>query len=1156
MATLLDEKNQCGQTLLRMTSRGNAIVAELLRLADNVPEPYLLRSASSRAKYEQIVLDFAYFQRIEYFDNKIDTNPDLQDVDEQLRASYMPVLTRFYNAFESVYKYVTDIIKFLEDVDEGVYIYQTMENILADKHGKQLMAEMLYLYGCMLLLVDMRIPGLVRERMIVAYQRYCLNEADMTNVEAVIKLFRSTGYSHAPGAKRPAKYPEEYLARVELPSYFVQMVIGRLRTDDIYQQMTVYPEPEHRSAALASQAAMLYVILYFEPTALHREPAKMREIVDKHFPDNWVINLYMGTIVNLAEAWEPYKAASAALNNTLESSNVQLQAGRYLEALPKLTKQAAGLLKEGVLVEEYVLDNTSKLMRVMRKINVTLRWLILHTHNDARTQQHRRVQAAREEIIKLGFDAKPVFDLLLSCAQYEFLLKEMFNSLLEQKQDRWDGLKKEASDRMNELSDVFGGTTPLTRVEVNTQLRDWFKNMGSQIASLDYSDSTAAGRKIMQLFQALEEVQSFHQLESSLQVRQFLKETQSSLQQMIRTINIKDEFLSVISDVADLSYAWEIIDNYTGYMQAGIKQDPTLVIKLRATFLKLASAMELPVLRIHQADSPDLFSVSQFYSSELVSYVRRVLQIIPRSMFEILAKVIAIRTRQLKEVPTRLEKDQLKEYAQLDLRYEIAELTYQISVFTEGILMMKSTLVGVIKIDPKQLLEDGIRRELVTQVARALDEVVTFEQVKGKMTDLHEMLQVLRHRMLGFRRSFEYIQDYVDIYGLRIWQEEVSRIVNYNVEQECNAFLREQITDEESIYQSRAIPIPRFQPRDNMSMNFVGRLARELLRLTNPSTTLYLERNTTWYDIKTKSEIVHADTFQRLLEALDTFGLAGLDKLFCFMIVHELQRFERTWQRQLKQIVPALKSLSTTLQPLAAPPATTAVYATGIQQLSKVFPFIANVVFKVGHIQLLRRMIATQLNSAAKFDGKLLLASVKSVNQALLAEIETHYRDPSKPFPGGDTLLLPELSAYSEAVGVADPLQKIYVTTTKLDEIASLLFFFSLSQLQRFSFARQLGTLVSRKQGDDVDGTVFIAGLITLLRQFHVSHQLSFQGMFAQHVRAQIQTVDPKSPTLSADAINSLVFLEEMAQYCKTSRATLMTNLPPYIVDEFRRQTQ
>lgn len=37
--------------------------------------------------------------------------------------------------------------------------------------------------------------------------------------------------------------------------------------------------------------------------------------------------------------------------------------------------------------------------------------------------------------------------------------------------------------------------------------------------------------------------------------------------------------------------------------------------------------------------------------------------------------------------------------------------------------------------------------------------------------------------MNGFCTSFEYIQDYISMYGLKIWQEEMSRIINYNVEQ-------------------------------------------------------------------------------------------------------------------------------------------------------------------------------------------------------------------------------------------------------------------------------------------------------------------------------------------------------------------------------------
>ena len=39
---------------------------------------------------------------------------------------------------------------------------------------------------------------------------------------------------------------------------------------------------------------------------------------------------------------------------------------------------------------------------------------------------------------------------------------------------------------------------------------------------------------------------------------------------------------------------------------------------------------------------------------------------------------------------------------------------------------MKTTLVGVIKVDPKQLLEDGIHKELVKQVEAALHHGLIF----------------------------------------------------------------------------------------------------------------------------------------------------------------------------------------------------------------------------------------------------------------------------------------------------------------------------------------------------------------------------------------------------------------------------------------------
>ena len=41
-----------------------------------------------------------------------------------------------------------------------------------------------------------------------------------------------------------------------------------------------------------------------------------------------------------------------------------------------------------------------------------------------------------------------------------------------------------------------------------------------------------------------------------------------------------------------------------------------------------------------------------------------------------------------------------------------------------------------------------------------------------------------------FRR---YVQDYCDIAGLKMWQEELGRVINYNTEHECNRYLRKKV---------------------------------------------------------------------------------------------------------------------------------------------------------------------------------------------------------------------------------------------------------------------------------------------------------------------------------------------------------------------------
>lgn len=70
----LDERNVCGQTIVKLVSRANAIIAELLRLSQFIPPVLRLDNQRDRQLYEFILPDFRYFNGSDYYEGKIDAS--------------------------------------------------------------------------------------------------------------------------------------------------------------------------------------------------------------------------------------------------------------------------------------------------------------------------------------------------------------------------------------------------------------------------------------------------------------------------------------------------------------------------------------------------------------------------------------------------------------------------------------------------------------------------------------------------------------------------------------------------------------------------------------------------------------------------------------------------------------------------------------------------------------------------------------------------------------------------------------------------------------------------------------------------------------------------------------------------------------------------
>jgi hypothetical protein len=158
----LGEGNVAGKNMLKLCARGSAIISEMLRLSENIPSAFQMHEKDAR--YAQVLLDYQFFKNEAHYDSRISADQALIELDDEVKENNLGLIVRFYNMFESIHKFVMDLLRYLGDVEEGVYVSHTLDRILLDVDGKQLMSEALYLYGMMLWLLDLRIDGQVRAR--------------------------------------------------------------------------------------------------------------------------------------------------------------------------------------------------------------------------------------------------------------------------------------------------------------------------------------------------------------------------------------------------------------------------------------------------------------------------------------------------------------------------------------------------------------------------------------------------------------------------------------------------------------------------------------------------------------------------------------------------------------------------------------------------------------------------------------------------------------------------------------------------------------------------------------------------------------------------------------------------------------------------------
>lgn len=1141
--------------VLHIVSSGAAIIAELQRLAQLTPHPIFSHYPDAR-----------YFKNPDKWESTLSSNDMF---DDELPEDAVKISGRFYALWDGIARYHEDLCAWIQQLKDGFYIQDTLAGISRHPVGRALLAEAIAQLGWALLLMDEYVPGLRREQMLVAYARH-QGIASLERLSVVVRVVRDTGYHR--GTPAPAEYPAPLFARLAVPTDVVAIVLDRLRGDDVYDALRLWPNPEHRSVALSGQAPLVYTVLWFAPEAMATDTVMMRELVDKHFSDNWVVPVYLGTLHDLTMYWKPFKAAMSALDGTAAGSikKVRAVAATHAARLSTARADVARLLTDGAVTFDSLTDSWAEVMDVLRNANFSMRWAMLHS----RGQNTKVTDAVNSH---LGVNTEQLLELLLKLAALETRVKDIVSALGATSGERWLQLRAEAAENLEALSAWFTGEHKFAKGAKDEQLSAWFASLSERVAGLDVANAVTAGRQVQGILNGLKDVCQYEAVDGSHQVKQFLADTSDVLKAMIQVMNLPLTARADVDMISDLAYAWRVIQQFVPAMHARVQADPTAVHDLRALFIKLSSVLDEPLQRVMQAGSEDAPSVAEFYSKQLVSFLRVVMSVVPRAVFATLSGIIELLQARLPQLPAKLAAAALGQAAALEARQTLTTASHRIARFTDGVMSMGETLLGVVAVDPRDLLRDGVRAHLVSTLTLTCDERLHFNLAKVKRRDMPDtvvaVLIQLQRGMQASRAALEYAQDFVAMPGLAVWSRQTARVMALYTELECNSYTRHSIRPEDSAWQSDAAPIPirmtdpvPVKPAVRAALawlpsptTFLGRAVEACIEMTSPPYAIYSPGGGGWFT-REGAEVAGLTMFGKLTGAMSVPGAGGLDRVLSFQLSALLHRIAKACARL------PLGGLVSELGPaMAAPARARHAWAAFVKSNSKYLLELAHVLTLVGQLQLLRKHINADLAFSARVDCNLLLSATSALNRAVVSDVQAHYSgvaaasgsaavpagaagEDSEPTPE----LLPILAAQLERLGTVEPLQKVYIMLKEpVPNIGMAVFATFLAAASQLQLDHDFGTAIpGSKCKMYLDGWPLAVGAATLLKQVHpeaAQQTVARAGQWARCVfRDMVRSPSPSSNCKASAALLpcSMASALSMAQGLEMPQAHIDAYIP------------
>ena len=321
------------EALLRIIGRGVSLATELLRVSETVPRVFYLRTAAERARHGWLLLDFGgredgWLAASARVDATLDAR-GLRPVEDQLHRLYGDALRGVHATFSAVRRLVADAAALLEALgaDGG------LRELLAEEEGVRLVAEAVYAAGLALMLLETRIDGALRERLLVAHYRaeHAAGREPSADDVATCRLCRAAPVARVGRSSATRVDWPQLFARAALPQAVAEQVARR-----VIELGSVFDD-ELGGAGGTATASVLYVVLFFAPELLRADRGLMDSLAERVLRRAFVLPYFLGQLADLSFDWAPFPAARKALGREVaKEKTVRQLAGGYAARLPVL----------------------------------------------------------------------------------------------------------------------------------------------------------------------------------------------------------------------------------------------------------------------------------------------------------------------------------------------------------------------------------------------------------------------------------------------------------------------------------------------------------------------------------------------------------------------------------------------------------------------------------------------------------------------------------------------------------------------------------------------------------------------------------------------------------------------------------------------------